>query len=140
MIFTTYDMKTGAITGVTNDEMRARSEPYIQGNYNGSEYYIVNKQPVKYPPKPKGPSYLVYSFDFTNNSWVLDIQASDLKARQFRSQLFSYVDKVNPIWLSSMNAVQQLQVANFRQDLLDVTKQENYPVDIVWPTIPYFLK
>ena len=139
-MYTTYDIKTGRITGTTNDIDRAQSEPNILGQYNASDYYIVNKQPVKYPPKPKGPSYLVYSFDFTNNSWVLDIPASDIKARQFRSQLFSYVDKVNPIWLASMNAVQQLQVANYRQDLLDITKQDNYPVDIVWPIVPYFLK
>jgi hypothetical protein len=139
-MYTLYDKRTGKIIGHTSDEFRAKSENSIVGMYNQEKYYILRNTPLLYPKKPTNKYWHVYHFDLQTENWILDIELTDSKVRQVRKELFNYVDKVNPIWLQSMNALQQLQVANYRQDLLDITDQPNYPIDINWPIVPDFLK
>ena len=48
-IYTKYDLKTGEIISIftgTNDDAKLNG-PYIEGNYSGDEYRIINGKPVK---------------------------------------------------------------------------------------------
>ena len=138
-MYTLYDKKTGQITGRTNDSEVAKLRSSIPGSFDSSKYYIKNGVPITLPEKPSRQSWHVYKMN--NGVWNLNLELTTKKALEFRRYLLStYVDKVNPIWLSQMNAVQQLQVANYRQDLLDITDQPNFPVDIIWPNVPDILK
>lgn len=139
MNFTTYS-KNGQITGVTNDMDRAKSENYILGTYNSNEYYVRNKVAIKYPPKPKNSSHVVYNFDYDTNCWVINVNETDIMARQLRNEFFKYVDKVNPLWFDELSDLEKIQLAGFRNDLIGITKQPGYPVQIQWPIIPDFLK
>lgn len=138
MSYTIFD--NDSIIGVVSHVEDYSGLNYVKGVYDSKDYVVVDGVLLRKPPNPTNEPWHVYDYDKVSNSMVLNIQKTDNKAKEIRRELFKYVDKVNPIWLASMNAVQQLQVANYRQDLLDITKQENYPVDIVWPIVPYFLK
>lgn len=59
-------------------------------------------------------------------------------ARYQRSILLNAVDTIvtNPLRWASYNEEQQAVIAKYRQDLLDITDQEGFPKDIVWPQSP----
>lgn len=138
MSYTIFD--NNGIIGVVSNVEDYKGYNFVKGNYNSKEYTVIDGKLVRKPPVPSNEPWHVYEFDKNSKSFVLNIAKTDKTARNLRRELFKNVDKVNPIWLSQMNAVQQLQVANYRQDLLDITKQTNYPVQIVWPIVPDFLK
>ena len=140
MNYTLYNIKTGQITGTTNDIDRAKNENYILGLYDGNNYYIVDNKPVRKPSKPVAHSYFVYDFDYSTGDYVLNLPETIKSARQFRDMFFRYVDKVSPMWYNSMTPQQQQEVTQYRQQLLDVTKQSDFPINIIWPTVPDFLR
>jgi Phage tail assembly chaperone protein len=45
-------------------------------------------------------------------------------------------DRISPVWWSSMTTEEQKAWTDYRQALLDITEQPNYPQEIVWPTKP----
>ena len=61
-----------------------------------------------------------------------------MSARGYRSQLLQDVDVVvsNPLRWASYSEEQQAVIAKYRQDLLDITYQEGFPANIVWPQSP----
>ena len=141
MSYTLYDKKTNSIIGIVSNPQDYPGASFVKGNYDTNDYVVVDGEFVRKAKMPSTKaSWHVYTYKHSTNSYELDIPGTSNNAKRLRKELLKNVDKVNPIWLASMNAVQQLQVANYRQDLLDITKQENYPVDIVWPVVPYFLK
>jgi hypothetical protein len=139
-MYTLYNQRTGRITGHTTDSVRARSEPSIQGMYPDDVYYIERGQAVRYPPLPTSSFWHAYTWDSPSRSWVLDGAKTNRQARDYRTHLLGYVDKISPVWWSNMSVSQQQSVTEFRQKLLDITGQDNYPVTIDWPTIPIFLR
>lgn len=141
MNYTLYNRKTGEIVGTTNDLYRAKQNGYIEGTYMSQYYYVANNTVVKKPPKPT-PNYSWYEYNFNYNTkqYELDIEKTAFNARVMRNNMFQYVDKVSPMWYSSMTPEQQLITSSFRESLLEVTKQPNFPLEIDWPTVPSFLK
>lgn len=59
-------------------------------------------------------------------------------ARARRVFLLQDVDVVvsNPLRWAGYSAEQQAVIAKYRQDLLDITDQEGFPTNIVWPQSP----
>lgn len=140
MMYTLYDPKSGRITAQTSSANRAKQEASIPGAWPAEVFYISRGQPQRYPPKPTSLFWHEYTWDLDSQTWRLDTEATKQAAQKHRRQLFSYVDKVNPIWYASMTETQQTQTQQYRQDLLDITQQPGYPVSIEWPTIPGFLR
>lgn len=140
MSYTLYDPKSGTILGVVSNIEDYKGYNYVQGIFDSKDYMVRNGSIVKKPIPPNSPSWHVYNYDYETDTWTFNRSASIAKAKELRRSYFKYVDKVNPLWLNSMNAVQQLQVFNFREDLLNITQQPNFPEQIVWPIIPDFLK
>lgn len=140
MSYTLYNRKTGQITGVTSDLFRAKMEGYINGIYDPKRYYIKNNMAIAYPPKHNTASWHVYNFNYETETWEINIKETTHAARMMRNDMFQYVDKVSPMWYSSMTPEQQLITSSYRESLLEVTKQPNFPLEIDWPTVPSFLK
>lgn len=46
------------------------------------------------------------------------------------------VDTMNPMRWNAMSAAQQQQWTDYRQALLDVTQQQGFPTNVVWPVKP----
>jgi hypothetical protein len=55
---------------------------------------------------------------------------------QRNSYLYSYVDSINVIRWSAMSEEQKVAWINYRQTLLDITKQPEFPWDVIWPEVP----
>lgn len=50
--------------------------------------------------------------------------------------LISDIDSISPVRWNSMVAGKQSEWSKYRQDLLDVPKQDGFPYEVEWPTKP----
>lgn len=64
---------------------------------------------------------------------------TEFKVKQIRNELLKFVDRVNPIWYSTLTDAQISELKTYRQSLLDITLQTGYPTDIYWPEKPNWL-
>lgn len=123
-------------SGVCQDEtfdLQALENEFILEGVAKDNQYVLNGSLVDMPTKPTG----FYAFNYDTKLWEFDYVSADTEARALRNSLLAEgPDRVNPIWWSSMSFEQQQQWTNYRQALLDVTEQINYPEHIVWPTKP----
>lgn len=140
MMYTLYDQHSGRITGQTTSTQRAHMEPSVEGAWPQEQYYISKGQPQRYPPKPTSEFWHEYTWDLASRTWRLDTEATEQLALKHRRQMFTYVDKVNPVWWNSMSETHQRLTEQYRKHLLDITEQQGYPVAIDWPNIPGFLR
>lgn len=102
------------------------------------------------------PQYCVY--DYKNNKvvderdnpeLVIDMVLNSLESeeekaeyqRHVRKRLLKNVDIVlgNKLWFDSLSDDKKRQVYQYRQDLLDISKQRTFPDYVSWPDIPDFI-
>jgi hypothetical protein len=144
MNYTTYDTTTGKITGsITASSagianLNLKGQTYIEGRYDHRTYYILNGVPTALPTDPSTSS-AKYTFDWTTKTWSLDTVGTAKAARVKRNSMLKSVDKVNPIWYTSLTAQQQTDLQTFRTALLNVPQQSGFPTTITWPTKPSWL-
>lgn len=141
MIYTSYDPKTGVITGTcvsSNAKDLVKSGlTVVAGQYDSSTQYIKNGKAQDYPAKPYTGYWISYNWD--GNNWSVNTQLSSANARAVRNDLLSSVDKVNAIWYSKMTPDDQAAVSAYRQALLNVPQQSGFPISIIWPIKPAWL-
>ena len=143
MNYTIYNPTTGQITGTisTGDSAVAQQNlqnlTYIVGNYNADQYYIKNGQAVTKPVKPNDHSF--YVFDYADKNWTVDSVTMQRHMRSSRDEMLSQVDRVNPVRYATLTNQQQTELAQYRQALLDVPQQINFPTDVSWPAKPLWL-
>jgi hypothetical protein len=78
------------------------------------------------------------------NTYIPETNFNDLgvieaskKIREIRDFLLQeYVDKINGIRWAAMTAEKQAEWTTYRQALLDITKSQNFPNQVTWPTKP----
>lgn len=102
------------------------------------------------------PQYCVYDYESQtvvderdNPEMVIDtvldsLESQEEKAeyqRHIRKRLLKNVDIVlgNKLWFDSLSDDQKRQVYQYRQDLLDISKQKTFPEYVSWPDIPNFI-
>lgn len=108
-------------------------ELYIEELSNPDNQYVENGLLVDMPLKPDG----FYVFDYNVKQWVFDEQMAISIVMQQRDLLLKDgPDRISPIWYDSMTEQQRQEWADYRQALLDITSQPNYPHDIIWPVKP----
>jgi len=97
-----------------------------------TDYWDFNQaQNVNKGPAPG----LNYQFDYQTKTWVLDTEIIERSARQKRSRLLQESD-----WTALSGAEQRLGPTEYqswqtyRQALRDITQQQGWPTNIVWPT------
>lgn len=101
----------------------------IEGIADDSTQYIDNGQIVNMQPKPDGTAY----FDYETKNWVQDIPAQEALIKNQRNILLSESD-----WTQLIDVqIQTKQAwATYRKALRDITTQEGYPFNVIWPTKP----
>jgi len=143
MIYTKYDPATGQIIQTLsisdNDSIAANlpTEHYVEGYYDGDKHYIdiATKTAIQKGDKP----YPLANWDYTSKQWLIDSTTIISQIRNIRNDLLSQIDRVNPVWYSTLTADQQNQLIAYRQALLDVPQQSGFPATIEWPTKPTWL-
>ncbi len=144
MNYTVYDSATGQIQRVFTSQDSDLAQHnlkdcvWIPGNYSSVDYYIADGIAVAKPAKPDLPGQ-VFDFDYTTKTWKINLVRSQTASRQHRNQLLSQVDRINPIWYASLTSQQQNELAQYRQALLDVPQQANFPESVTWPVVPTWL-
>lgn len=95
--------------------------------------YVENGEIVSMPEKPG----IDYIFSYTEKKWVKDLDGMEKRALKLRDQLLAEgPDRISPMWWASMTTQEQAAWTQYRQDLLDITGQADYPEFIVWPIKP----
>lgn len=70
-------------------------------------------------------------------SYVKEYNEYLIEALQKRNALLADgPDRISPVWWEAMTLEEQQSWIDYRQALLDVTSQPNYPQEIVWPIKP----
>lgn len=109
------------------------TEKIIEGIANPSTQYIDNNTVVDMPEKPQGE----YRFNYSTKSWEFDRETAEKNAISKRNQLLKDgPDRISPMWWASMTEQEQQAWTFYRQALLDITSQSDYPEFIVWPIKP----
>lgn len=141
---TIYNSTTGQIIGVITAldtdslNLNTRNKSYINGSYDGNNYYIDSNLPIAKSANPST-DILKYDFDYTSKTFVLNNTVSNQKARNKRNKLLFVIDQVNPVWYSTLTEQQKNDLVAYRQALLDVPQQQGFPTTIMWPTKPEWL-
>jgi hypothetical protein len=144
MKYTIYDPATGhiqrVIFGDNPDWMQQNlaGQSYVPGEFDGTKYYIHNDQALLKPVNPSN-GQQVHKFDYSSKSWQLDLTASEAAVRKLRNIELATVDKINPVWFSTLSSQQQQELAVYRQALLDVPQQTGFPGTVDWPAKPTWL-
>jgi hypothetical protein len=141
MTYTVYHNTTGEIlyTLHCQDHSQAlislEGLTWIEGHYSGDQYYVHNGQAQRRPEKPAE----FYNFDPVLHEWVIDTAQAQQHTRHRRDQLLTQVDRVNPIWYASLTNLQQQELVQYRQALLDIPQQQDFPQAVIWPSKPNWL-
>lgn len=110
-----------------------QDEYILEGSANPDLYYIVDSSVIELPTKPSENHY----FDYSIKQWVFNFELADSKAKYTRDRLLAEgPDRISPVWWSSMTNEEQQAWTFYRQALLDITNQVDYPEFIVWPIKP----
>lgn len=100
----------------------------------GGTYYLDPSNNIKnsgLPPKPH------YYFDPLEEQWKPDISQLSVSARTSRDRALQLSD-----WTDTLSAKSRLgdslyiQWQEYRQALRDITAQEGFPENIIWPEAP----
>jgi hypothetical protein len=109
----------------------------IEGSYNNN-YYIKDGQAYLKGPDPST-AEVNYYFDYATTTWRVDFEKTADSQRTIRNQLLGAVDRINPVWYSSLTVDQQQELIAYRQALLDVPGQTGFPTQVEWPAKPAWL-
>lgn len=109
------------------------NESYIDGlsNDDYNFFYVENSSLVPFPDKPN--EWCV--FDYTTKSWVEDFNLASKYVISKRNQLL-YESDWTQLPNGPLTIQQQQQWADYRQQLRDITDQQGYPFNVVWPVQP----
>lgn len=139
MTYSIYDINSGMITSRVRNANQIMDRPHVLGNYEPGRFYVKDSQVRLLPDRPESQSQVAWRWNLNTENWEYDEARSDQNARKIRQKLFAEVDKINPMWFESMTDAQREQVRVYRQAILDITDQVDYPRVIDWPTKPAWL-
>lgn len=143
MKYTIYDPHTGAIQAhfESTDPVQAQNnladQHWIQGHYHPDHFYVEQGRAVEKPPKPTDEN--TYEFNFNSGTWQVDITRTAQMQRRRRDALLADLDRVNPVWFSTLDELQRTELQQYRQALLSVPQQTGFPTHLEWPTKPHWL-
>lgn len=133
VFFVKYDVATGRILWSGNTQATAlEQDPSVLVTSELVDVQtnrVLNGAVVPLPPKPDG----YFEFDYTLGQWVPDIASADLDATSKRNSLLQSSDWTQ---LPDVPLETKQAWATYRQALRDITTQEGYPFNVIWPTKP----
>lgn len=126
-------LRSGTCSNEDFDNQASNGLSIIEALGNPTTQYIEDGSVVDMPPRPDEN----YFFNYQSRAWEADVALASLKAMSKRSELLANgPDRINPIWWSSMTQTEKDAWTSYRQALLDVTEQPNYPLQVDWPVKP----
>ena len=116
----------------TFELQNGEGEYLLEGEFTGNQY-VDNGVLANMPLKPSSD----YVFDYESKEWVFDTFNATQQAYAKRDELLrNGVDRISPVWWASMTEQEQQAWTQYRQDLLNVPQQPDFPQVIEWPVSP----
>jgi len=119
MTYTIYKIATGEILRIVicdePDEQLSEGEAYLEGEFSDIEYQVVNGEAITKQPD---------SFDAENAAMQIRIK---------RNKLLTACDWTQ---VNDVPAATSQKWATYRQSLRDITGQQTFPENVVWPVAP----
>lgn len=126
-------LRTGTCLDSDIRYQNGQDEYLLEGKADYATQYIENEIVVDLPTKPNGEFF----FNYTTKQWEFNREVAEKKILKQRDKLLSEgPDRINPIWWNSMTPIQQQEWIYYRQALLDITDQAEYPEFVMWPQPP----
>ena len=112
-----------------NNQFNDEFESYISGSYSDDKWFISDGE-----PKSKGycPSEN-HVFNYQEKSWVENNDVAINNCVSKRNKLLIESDWTQ---LPDVPLAMKQSWAVYRQALRDITAQESYPFNVIWPTKP----
>lgn len=101
-------------------------------NISNDLFRIVDDEPILLPPKPD----TNYTFDYEYLEWKIDYELTVEIVKATRQELLSSADIL--IFKAEDNGIDTAEFRNYRKALRDITKQDGYPFNVVFPEAPQF--
>jgi hypothetical protein len=104
------------------------------------ESFVPYKEGIELATDHTG--HIGWTWNPTSSQWIepniiLTIEEKAARVRWKRKQLLKrYVDSMNPIRWSLLSAEKQTELEVYRQALLDITGQPEFPDTVEWPPVP----
>lgn len=117
---------------VIQDELIARNTPENCTAFeieDDGQYYLVQGIPVKIPEAPSAD----HIFDTLKGVWVLNTRLIKKRISIKRNKKLADTDWTQ---LPDVPITTKQAWATYRQNLRDITDQEGYPNNIIWPQEP----
>lgn len=90
----------------------------------------------KIVPIPDKPSEF-HIWDWTQLTWKQDAALAEKSVRDKRAMLLNNtVDKINAVRWAAMTEDERTSWDEYRTALLDITLQEGFPFNVIWPAVP----
>lgn len=114
-------------------------EKYLEGCADDSRYYVDNNGIVVEIPANPGPEYFV--FDYDSKTWVDPLPPEKRYSMECNKVLTErnkllYQSDWTQIPNNPLPFEKQQEWNAYRQQLRDITTQENYPYKVDWPIQP----
>lgn len=124
---------TDSVEEITASDIPAGCSVYYGLINPSTQYHDITTGKPKY--KGEAPQEDGYVFDYATKSWHPDISYLDFKIKAIRNQKLADSDWTQ-IPNGPLTEQQQQGWAEYRQALRDITTQEGYPFNVIWPTKP----
>ena len=93
-------------------------------------HYVVNGKLVELPPKPD----ITYIFDYSSKIWIESPEIAGNIVRDIRNTLLTEADIL--IFKAEDLGQDTTLLRVYRQALRDITIQQGFPLDVIFPTPP----
>lgn len=126
-------LRSGVCQKETFDLQAGEGEAVLALSADPNTNYVVDGEVITLPEKPGE----FFEFDYEQKQWIFNSDLATARVKFVRDQLLAEgPDRINPLWWGSMTAEQQQSWTDYRQSLLDITKQPGYPAEVTWPVKP----
>lgn len=119
MTYTIYKIATGEILRIVicddPNEQLSEGEAYLEGAFSDIEYQVVNGEAV------------------TKQTATFDAENAAMQIRIKRNKLLTTCDWTQ---VNDVPAATSQKWATYRQSLRDITEQQTFPENVVWPVAP----
>lgn len=124
-----------------NDLRRENPQTSFPKQVPASTLEAYGVYPVRQNPAPRFDNKthrVLDSVKFVDGVWVQQWEVVELQhnaactnVRQYRNTLLHSTD-----WMALADVVMPVEIATYRQALRDITTQEGFPYNVVWPSPP----
>lgn len=134
-IYNSFGQITKLVDTLNIELQLSDGEQYLEGHIDGQSFYIENGVPAKLPDFDEQRYFFDYETKTVCRLYTDEQEAANLisSIRSERARRISYSDWTQ---LPDVPEATRLKWQAYRQALRDITLQDGFPQNIIWPEMP----